>query len=341
MNGKESNNIRKTIPCGKLRQMYVNEAKSDAIIASMFKVSKNSVQRRRQDCDIPTRMGPSYRQSKTRIRLDRERLLHLYVDQQKNEKEIAAIMGCDFRIVKRNLSDYGIKVRKVQRLYDVIGKDSLRRMYETDLRTDASIAEEFGVSLGAIYQLRKRYGIKSRLTLMRARIESADLKGMYRNKHMSASDIANKLGCSESVIYNRLEALGIPLHEDHSRGQSEYLRWCKVEGRKSRQRMISFLGGRCQICSRAHLRQYHIHHMCYMASGDIVRGDYVNRHEYYVMLHQAVMREKWRFRLLCGTCHSLIGPLSTWLPGQVNALTDILRVMDEKKHEHPTRYDDA
>ena len=42
MNDKNSDNIRKTIPCNKLYQLYVNEVKADAEIASMFKVSGNS-----------------------------------------------------------------------------------------------------------------------------------------------------------------------------------------------------------------------------------------------------------------------------------------------------------
>lgn len=340
MNDKNSNNVRKTIPCDKLYQLYVNEAKADTEIASQFQVSKNSVYRRRRDCGIPARKGLSNKQSqKIKIRLDREHLRYLYVDQQKNEKEIAAIVGCDYRIVKRNLSDYGIEARKITHLHDVIDKNSLRRMYEIDRRTDSSIAREFGISYASVYQLRKRYGIQSRVALMRSRVEEADLKDMYRDKHMSASDIANKLGCNESVIYDRLKAQGIPLHEDHSKERGEYLKWLNREGSRRKQEIKSILGGRCHICRRTDARQFHIHHMCYMPD-DITYDSYKVKSEYYIHLHPVVMRETWRFRLLCGTCHSLIGPLSVWPSGQVQLMIDMLRTMDKKRHMHPSRYND-
>ena len=340
MNDKNSNNIRKTIPCNKLYQLYVNEVKADAEIASMFKVSKNSVYRRRQDCDIPTRQGLSNRQfKKIKIRLDRERLRHLYVDQQKNEKEIATIMGCDYRIVKRNLSDYGIKIRHNARLHDIIDKDSLRRMYEVDRRTDASIAKEFSVSNGSVHKIRKRYGIQSRMALMRSRVKDADLKGMYQDNHMPVSYISNKLDCNESVIYDRLKALGIPLHEDHSKERIEYLKWCNRNGPKCKQETKSVLGGRCHICHRTDARQFHIHHMCYMPD-DVIYDNYKVKNEYYIRLHPVVMRDMWRFRLLCGTCHGLIGQLSTRPVGQRHLMIDILRIMDEKRYVYPTKYED-
>lgn len=341
MNDKDSNNVRKTVPCDKLYQLYVNEAKSDADIASLFKVSKNSIYRRRVDCGIPTRKGMSNKQSKSKIILDRERLRHLYVDQQKNEKEVAAILGCDPRIVKRNLSDYGIKIRKIIHIHDKIDKDNLRRMCEIDGRTDISIAQEFDVSYASVYQLRKRYGIKSRITLLHSRIKAADLKDMYRDKNMSVSDISISLDCGESTIYDRLKILGIPLRENHSKARGEYLKWCKKEGARSKQEMELFLGGRCQICHRTNVKQFHIHHMCYMPfPNDIIYDNYAYSDEYHIMLRSVVMSEKWRFRLLCGACHQIIGPLAVWPFRQTNLLNDILHIMDEKRYVYPTNYND-
>ena len=339
MNNKNSNNIRKTIPCDRLYQLYVNEAKTDAEIASMFKVSKNSVYRRRQDCGIPARKGSSDRQSKNRrIQLDKERLRHLYVDLQKSEKEIATVMGCDFRIVKRNLADYGIKTRKTVHIHDKIDKDSLRRMYEGDKRSDPSIAKEFGVSSTSIYQLRKRYGIKSHVEQMRSRVNDADLRGMYRDKSMSLSDIAGRLGCSLSVIYDRLETMGVPLREDHSKERGEYLKWCKIEGQRCKREIKSVLGGHCHICNRSDSKQFHIHHMCYIPA-DIIYDNYKVKYEYYIDLHPVVMKETWRFRLLCGTCHSLLGPLPKWPAEQTHRMIDILSIMDAKRYIHPIRYE--
>lgn len=338
MNNKESNNIRKTIPCDRLYQLYVNEAKADAEIAPMFKVSKNSVYRRRQDCGISTRKGPSDKQSKNRrILLDRELLRHLYVDLQKNEKEVAAVMGCDFRTVKRNLADYGIEVRKAAHIHDKIDKDGLRRMYETDKRSDTSIAKEFGVSSASISQLRKRYGIKSHVEQMRSRVDDADLRGMYRDKSMSPSDIANRLGCSLSVVYRRLKMMGVSLREDHSEKRGEYLKWCKIEGQRCKREIKSVLGGRCQICNRSDAKQLHIHHMCYIPD-DIIYGNYKVKDEYYIDLHPVVMKETWRFRLLCGTCHSLLGPLPKWPAEQTHKMIDMLSSMDAKRYIHPIRY---
>ena len=68
-------------------------------------------------------------------------------------------------------------------------------MYGVDRRTDASIAKEFGVSNGSVYKIRKRYGIQSRVTLMRSRVKDADLKDMYQDNHMPVSYISNKLDC--------------------------------------------------------------------------------------------------------------------------------------------------
>ena len=339
MNNKDTNNVRKTIPCDRLYQLYVNEAKADAEIALLFKVSKNSVYRRRQDCSIPTRKGSSDKQSKSRrILLDRELLRRLYVDLQKSEKEIATVMECDFRIVKRNLADYGIEARKATYIHDKIDKDSLRRMYETDKRSDTSIAKEFGVSSASISQLRKRYGIKSHVEQMRSRVDDADLRGMYRDKSMSPSDIANRLGCSLSVVYHRLKAMGVPLREDHSKERGEYLKWCKIEGQRCTREIKSVLGGRCQICNRPDAKQFHIHHMCYIPD-DIIYGNYKVKYEYYIDLHPVVMKETWRFRLLCGTCHSLLGPLPKWPAEQTHRMIEMLSIMDAKRYIHPIRYE--
>ena len=339
MNDKDSNNIRRAIPCDRLCQLYVNEAKADAEIASMFKVSTNSIFRRRQDCGIPTRKGYSDKQSKNmRIRLDREHLRHLYVDLKKNENEVAAIMGCDFRTVKKNLADYGIEIKKTAHLHDKIDRDSLRRMYAVDKRSDASIAKEFGVSFASISNLRKRYGIKSRVEQMRSRVNDADLRGMYNDKRMSPSDIADSLGCSLSVMYDRLKMMGVTLREDHSKERGAYLKWCKMEGQRCKQEIKSALGGRCQICDRLDAKQFHIHHMCYVPD-DIIYDNYKVKDEYYMDLHPIVMKEIWRFRLLCGTCHSLLGPLPRWPVEQTHRMINVLSTMDEKRHAYPTRYE--
>ena len=111
-----------------------------------------------------------------------------------------------------------------------------------------------------------------------------------------------------------------------------------MEGQRCKREIESALGGYCQICNRLDAKPFHIHHMCYVPN-DIIYDNYKVKGEYYVALHPVVMKATWRFRLLCGTCHSLLGSLPKWPAEQTHRMIYVLSTMDEKRYVSPTRYE--
>lgn len=330
---------RADIPCDELRKKYLDEGKSEADIAKEYGCGKSSVGRRRAECGIPARRGSSAVQIKRRVSIDRETLEQLYVTKGMSEKEIGAITGHDPRTVRQRLRDHGMPLRKRRTPRDRISPETLRRMYATDRRSIASISREFECDAQVISDLLIEYGIEKRRNRLDGILTKEFLTEMYVGKTMSAKEIAKIVGCGAAAVYGRIHRHGIPTREDRSTEYRSFLARCRTEGRQRKLDIVRMLGGRCVICRRDKVKLY-IHHMCYVP-GDIIYANYPkNRPKYYIDLHGVVVREQERFRLLCDSCHMILGRMERHLPESVDRILGIVREMDAMRATHPTEHRD-
>ena len=329
--------LRADIPCDELRKKYLDWGKSEVDIAKEYGCGKSSIGRRRAECNIPARRGYSAVQIKRRVSIDRMTLERLYVTEGRNEKEIGAIVGHDPRTVLRLLRDHNIPLRKRQTHRDRISPETLRRMYVTDHRSIASISREFECTIQAISGLLSEYGIEKRNSRLDRILTKEFLTEMYVDKALSVKKIAKGVGCCASAVYGRIHLYGIPTREDHSAEHRSFLAICRTGGRQRRLEIVDMLGGRCNICHREEVK-LHIHHMCYVPD-DIIYDNYPNNPpKYYIDLYDVVMQERWRFRLLCGSCHMIMGKMERYSPGSTSRMLDIVEEMVIMRATHPMEH---
>ncbi len=329
--------LRADIPCDELRKKYLDEGKSEADIAKEYGCGKSSIGRRRAECGIPTRRGYSAVQIKRRVPIDRAMLERLYVTEEKSEKEIGAIVNHDPRTVRQRLQDHGIPLREQRTHRDRISPETLRRMYIADQRSITSISREFKCAAQVISDLLSEYGIEKRRNRFDGILTKAFLTEMYVDKEVSAKEIAKMVGCGAVAVYRHIRRHGIPTREDHSAEHRSFLTRCRTKGQQRRLEIVEMLGGRCNICQRDKIK-LHIHHMCYVP-GDIIYDNYPkNRPKYYVDLYDVIVREQWRFRLLCGSCHMIMGKMEQYPHEDVDRMLDIVEEMDAMRATHPTEH---
>ena len=327
--------LRADIPCDELRKKYLDEGKSEADIAKEYGCGKSSIGRRRAECGIPTRRGASAVQIKRRVSIDRAMLERLYVTEGKSEKDIGAIVNHDPRTVRRLLRDHGIPLRERRTHRDRISSETLRRMYVTDHRSITSIAREFECAEQVVSDLLREYGIEKRRSRLDSTLTKEFLTVMYVDREMSAKKIAKLVGCGASAVYIHMRRHGIPTREDRSVEHKSFLARCHTEGRQRRREIAEMLGGRCNICRRDKVT-LHIHHMCYVP-GDVIYDNYLrNLQKYYVDLYPLVSDNPDRFRLLCGSCHMVMGNMEKHPPGDIGRMLGIVEEMDAMRATHPT-----
>ena len=330
--------LRADIPCDELRKKYLDEGNSEADIAKEYGCGKSTIARRRADCNIPRRRGLSATQIRRRISIDRETLERLYITEEKNEKDIGAILNHDPRTIRRLILDHGIPMRERRAHRDRISQETLRRMYTADHRTIASIAREFECGDQVISDLLDEYGIKKRRIRFGDVLTKEFLTETYVEKNKTANEIAKMVGCSKSVVYKHIHQHGIRTREDHSADRKSFLAWCRTEGPRRKAEIVRMLGGRCGICHRDEV-MLHIHHMCYVPD-DVIYDNYSkNRWKYYIDLHGVVVREQRRFRLLCGSCHMVMGWMEKYPPENVGQMLGIVKEMSAMRAMHPTEHD--
>ena len=329
--------LRADIPCDELRRKYLDEGKSEADIAKEYQCGKSTIGRRRVECHIPTRYGASATQLKQRIPIDRDMLERLYVTEEKSEKDIGAIMNHDPRTIRRRLREHGIPIRKQRTHRDRISSETLRRMYVTVHRSIASIAREFECATQVVSALLSEYKIEKRNNRFDKILTKEFLTEMYTNKEMSGKEIANVVGCGAALVYKYIRLHGIQTRKDHSMGRRSFLLRCRMEGQQRRLDIIKMLGERCSIC-HSDKGQLHIHHMCYMPD-DIIYDNYPkNRLKYYIDLYDVVVRELWRFRLLCNSCHGILGRMEGYDSESITRLLVAVEDMDVMRVMHPTEH---
>ncbi len=160
--------------------------------------------------------------------------------QQLSGREIARRLGCDKKVVYRELDRYGIprrdRVEAVQlaagsyTVRDEIEEMTLRKLYEDEQLSTNQIAERLNVSGSTVIRRMDELGIArrsateaNRLATWNLRIEINEtiLRELYEKQGHSIDAIAAQLGVSTTPVRQRMIEYGIPVRE-HSLATTTY-----------------------------------------------------------------------------------------------------------------------
>jgi hypothetical protein len=92
-----------------------------------------------------------------------EQLYDLYFIKGLNVHQISKQLKTSTHTLKRDFTELGIPIKpKKSPLQDLISKETLRDLYEIQLKSTGEIGEMFGVHMSSVNYLLKKYGIKPR-----------------------------------------------------------------------------------------------------------------------------------------------------------------------------------
>ena len=176
-------------------------------IAQRFGCSKNTIRRFLDKYDLIINEDPP------KFELNREKLQAL-CDEGLSQTQIAERIGCCQGTISNYLRKYGLVTRFqaiYNRRFDVISRDELKRLYAEGL-TVKQIAERFGYSPSSIAKLMRKYGLAIRTfgDYKRIDISREKLEKLYA-EGLTTEEIGQRLGYSQSIVYNRMREYGIPL----------------------------------------------------------------------------------------------------------------------------------
>ena len=275
-------------------------------------------------------------------KIPKKDLEDMYARQRCRVDEIGEKFGISRYAVYRQLDEYGIpRLNSGTVRRTMFSKEVLKRMHVDERKSAARIAKELNCSEVTIWKKLKRYGIKVRGRNLGKILTKDRLTQLYSVENKSAKELGKMFNCDPATIHAYLRKFGIQVHRDYS--SREY-------GEKRRRRKLGLsrladlkrrYGDRCQVCGRT--ENLLIHHMWYLQSDkDKVDKNYTtgNKHEYYNALYLAVQSDPDRFRLLCRSCHRVVGLFQSMKPESRKRMFAEIRTQIQLRKKHPTKYND-
>lgn len=162
-------------------------------------------------------------------------LRHQYIDLKKSAKCIAREFDYGSTTINTWLSKHGIEKRSrgeqvsLSQNKDKIYHDEewLRQKYHGENLTISEVAEEAGVSDGAVHRAMKRYGVSRRSSAGSKRKsgpwnDESWLREQYVDHEKSVPDIASEWDVSTAALYTRLDEFGIERRPTGTKGSKWY-----------------------------------------------------------------------------------------------------------------------
>jgi DNA-binding Lrp family transcriptional regulator len=147
-----------------------------------------------------------------RLDISRDLLERLYYDDGLSRQKIADRLGCTEWVVRSQMERYGLPARRPwdYRRID-IPEDLLRRLYYEEGLSQARIAERLGCDERVIIRRMREFGMepKSPADYKWLDIPEALVRKLYCQDGLSLTQIAEQLGCSQTVILRRLQTYSI------------------------------------------------------------------------------------------------------------------------------------
>jgi DNA-binding Lrp family transcriptional regulator len=144
--------------------------------------------------------------------IPRDLLERLYYEEGLSRQKIADRLGCTEWIVRSQMERYGLPARRPwdYRRID-IPEGLLRRLYYEEGLSQVKIAERIGCDERVIRDRMREFGMepKSPADYKWLHIPEALVRKLYCQDGLSLTQIAEQLGCSQTVILRRLQTYGI------------------------------------------------------------------------------------------------------------------------------------
>ena len=264
----------------------------------------------------------------------------MYAKQGYHVDEIGRKFGVTKYTIYRQLKEYGIPRRRSGTMRKtMISKKTLKRMHVDEQKSAAQIARELNCNQVTIWTKLNEYDIEVRGRNLGKILTRDKLKQLYGIENKSTKELGKMFNCAPSTIHTYLKKFEIPIHRDYSSHEYEEKRRLRKLGWDRFAELKHLYGDKCQVCGRT--ERLSIHHMWYL-QGDKVDKKYTtgNKHEYYNSLYPVVKSEPNRFRLLCSSCHRVVGLVQSMKPESRKRMLVEIRTQTQLRSKHPTRYND-
>jgi transposase len=189
-----------------LRRLYVDDGMTIGALAAWFGVAAHTVHNWLVAAGVPRRPSPAT----VRHDISDDEIVGRYVGGGRSAAEIAGQLGCGTSVVYARLARRGVARRDRAAWRRVRPADSeLAHLYRDCGLSVPDLAGRYGVSAQAVHRWLVAAGIDRRPSGARVAARGDDLVALYL-AGWSAPAIAERLGCSPSTIYRRLDAAGWP-----------------------------------------------------------------------------------------------------------------------------------
>lgn len=160
----------------------------------------------------------------------RSDLYRLRVEEGRSLKAIGALYGVDRETVRQQCLRWGIVPDSLARLAEwrALSDADLVRLYVHDRLSQEEIAARFGVCKRLVFRRLFALGVTGgrRGRLAWASLSDEALAALYWADHLTAGEIADRYGVTESAVLHRMERAGIPKREpggkSHARFRERY-----------------------------------------------------------------------------------------------------------------------
>lgn len=181
-----------------------------------------------------------------RKHIPKETLQHLYLEQGLSPRAIGLRLGCGEAAVRRRLKEYNIPMRSRSQAIRlgkgiVIERETLVELYWDQGLSIPKVAAHLDCSEDVVRSRMQEYGIPRRTPSESAKLSRGiDLpeelaREWYEHQQLSMTAIAERLGCSETAVRNKLAQYGIErrtpwAHNAVDLGEDELRRLYEEEG---------------------------------------------------------------------------------------------------------------
>lgn len=164
-----------------------------------------------------------------RKKIDIEKAIRLYVNENKHTPEISRVVGCSVQTLIIRLRENGVKIRTSGEAKRKIDFETIRHEYEDLGMSTGTIAKKHGMSMSSIWKRLSSNGAQMRdqkESIIRANTkipasEHLIICERYKtNKHESCNDIAFDYNVHKTTIANILKKNGIMLEHEGARIKS-------------------------------------------------------------------------------------------------------------------------
>ena len=197
--------MRQELSKALLTKLYLQENISIRAIAKINGCSHSRVARRCRKYGIKLRSRAEHK----KINIDKSLLQQYYVEERKSVDEIAGILSCNPTTILRRLNEYKIPVRRNK--IEGLTKQLIQKLYLKEHRSTREIGKLFGCSRFPVESRCRKYGIPLRNPggNQRIVINEEMMRKWYIKDGKSIEQIAEKVGCCDRTIIERLKRLGL------------------------------------------------------------------------------------------------------------------------------------